>query len=68
MRRAVGRGARGAAPTLSLTLSLSLSLSLTRTLTLTLTRTPTEALEEPLPGPWFVLALEVLDNLPHDKV
>ena len=27
-----------------------------------------EALEEPLPGPWFVLALEVLDNLPHDKV
>ena len=27
-----------------------------------------EALEAPLPGPWFVLALEVLDNLPHDKV
>ena len=62
----MGRGARGAAPTLSL--SLSLSLTLTLTLTLILTLTPTEALEEPLPGPWFVLALEVLDNLPHDKV
>lgn len=27
-----------------------------------------ESLEAPLPGPWFLLALEVLDNLPHDKV
>ena len=27
-----------------------------------------EELEAPLPGPWFIVALEVIDNLPHDKL